>query len=1305
MAPRNTLILAEKPSVGRDLALAVKATQRGNGFFHGNGYTVSWAIGHLVTLPEPHQIQSQWKTWNLQDLPLLPTHWPLAVIPQTEPQFQIVRKLIQECQDIICATDAGREGELIFRYIYEVVNCKKPVRRLWISSLTQDAIQAGLRSLRPSRELDALADAARGRCQADWLVGMNYSRAYALTTQEPLFVGRVQTPTLAMVVLRDRQILEFKSEHYLVIEGRFESPGGPYSGGYLGEVSEVDQPQSAQPKRLSQSPEKVEPVLERIRRGLARVAAHEGKTVQQPPPLLYNLTELQRHANRIFGFSAARTLEIAQSLYEKHKLISYPRTESRYLSSSVAQTLPEVVDAIRAPYDPFLVEATGRAQLNRRFVDDAQVTEHHALIPTSHRCSPSSLPDGERKIYDLICRRLLSAWQPDYVTRVTTVITEVGSRDLFKTQGTTIQTLGWKTLDLKGKEQALEPVLPSGLNTGVSVKVVSVEALPKSTEPPARLTDATLLTGMETAGRTLEERELALAMSDSGLGTAATRAGIIEALLTRGYLEREGKSLLATPLGHRLIETVHPALKSPELTARWEMKLAEIQAGKRTLREFLAELEAELSARVVEIKCASPLSAPSPPSPRKATPPNQLPALLKKHFGFEAFREAQESVCRSVTEGRDVLLVMPTGAGKSICYQIPGIARGGTTLVVSPLLALIEDQVAKLKKLGFSAERIHSGCKREDSRRVCQSYLAGGLDFLFIAPERLGVPGFPALLKRRPPTLVAIDEAHCISQWGHDFRPDYRLLGERLKELRPAPVVALTATATPIVQEDICRQLGLRNEERFIQGFRRHNIGICIIELPPGERIHAIATLLKGADRLPAIVYAPTRKKAEEIQESLSSEFKADRYHAGMSPKARDSVQSKYLDGKLDVIVATVAFGMGIDKSNVRTVIHAAVPGSIEGYYQEIGRAGRDGLPSEAYLFHSYADLKTHEFFLEMNYPDVAKLRSIFQELGPEPKAKEIVRRKLRSLDLATFERSLEKLWINRGVLVDPEENMTKGDLDWEKAYVAQREQRQKQITQMMRLTTSSRCRMVDLVTHFGDRKDDGKSCGICDVCKPGSGGALQTTRTLSTIEQQWVARMMASLEGQNHQAAGRLFQEFSQSKPPLDRSFFEKLVTILERAGWIESREESFEKDGKSIQYRKLSLKDAGRRASHQELSSLKMSGYGGASPKSAKPRTRKKIPVDRKKTGRKTSASSGGFEKLRAWRLEQARRKGIPAFRILTDRVLYALCEREPRTENDLFEVSGLSRKVVAQYGSEILGILRGHLAQTDVKKASCV
>jgi RecQ family ATP-dependent DNA helicase len=668
-----------------------------------------------------------------------------------------------------------------------------------------------------------------------------------------------------------------------------------------------------------------------------------------------------------------------------------------------------------------------------------------------------------------------------------------------------------------------------------------------------------------------------------------------------------------------------------------------------------------------------------------------LKTLLKERFGFDRFRPTQEKVCEAVLKGEDVLLVMPTGAGKSLCYQLPGLARGGTTVVISPLLALIDDQVSKLKAMGLRAEQIHSGRSREDSRTSCIRYLQGELDFLFIAPERLAVRGFPEMLEKRKPTLVAIDEAHCISQWGHDFRPEYRKLGQRLERLRPSPIMALTATATPIVQEDIAVQLGMKNPRRFIQGFRRTNIAIRTHEVPPSSRGRAAVTLLKVEGRIPAIIYATTRKMAEEIADEVSKHFKAKAYHAGMTPNAREDVQTSFLAGKLDVIVATVAFGMGIDKSNVRTVIHAGLSGSVEGYYQEIGRAGRDGLPSEAILLYSYGDQKTHEFFFERDYPEVPELEKIYRKIQG-PIDRETLQSSLR-MDAESFEKALEKLWIHGGVMIAPDETISPGDAGWSKSYHTQRAHRQKSISQMLKFTETRQCRMVFFLDHFGDHEDLKEACGVCDRCNPSVESPGQFSRTLSESERGIAALILARLEEVGGQSVGRLFEDSRSS----DRKNFEAVLESLVQAGMVSIRAETFDKGSETISYRKASITAHGERAKGKDLEAvtLRESEWMGKIKKEKKSSGKSKAILRKQKEEPSSVPLSGDDsacqKKLKEWRLSKARELGVPAFRVFGDRVLRSLAVEKPRTLDELLNVRGLGPKLRDKYGAEILSILK--------------
>ena len=576
---------------------------------------------------------------------------------------------------------------------------------------------------------------------------------------------------------------------------------------------------------------------------------------------------------------------------------------------------------------------------------------------------------------------------------------------------------------------------------------------------------------------------------------------------------------------------------------------------------------------------------------------------------------------------------------------------------------------------------------------MLRAYLDGRLDFLFIAPERLAVPGFPEKLAERKPALVAVDEAHCISHWGHDFRPEYRMLRERLPQLRPAPVIALTATATPLVQRDIAEQLGIEKAGRYIHGFRRTNLALELCETPPSARDSATERLLRAPERRPAIVYAPTRKKAEILAKRLARHFPAAAYHAGMPARERDETQAAFLGGRLEAIVATIAFGMGIDKADVRTVVHTALPSSVESYYQEIGRAGRDGKESRAVLFHGFVDLRTHEHFLGRDYPEAAVLERVFRALSTrfEPRAE--LQRELR-MDPELLEKALEKLWIHGGAQIDADENTARGRDTWREPYEAQLRHKRAQLEQIRRFSESRGCRMVHLVRHFGDEDDSGEPCGLCDICAPGD------TRSLSlaapdAAQTANLARIVERLRERNGQPAGRLHREvFGEA---LERKAFEALIGALVRSGLAVEESDSFERDGEVISFARVRLTRAGLEADDAALARVRVARAVEPELKSRrKPKSHTRgrgAAGSPARTANGVAAEPDGalFVALQRWRNAEAKRRRIPAFRVMSDATLAGIATHKPRDERELLAVKGIGPALAAKFGEALLELVR--------------
>lgn len=597
-----TLVIAEKPSVARDIARVIGCKERGEGYYAGGAYRVTWAIGHLVALAEPEEIDERLKRWRRADLPILPEHIPLKVLPKTKKQYNLVKKLMKakECEGLVCATDAGREGELIFRYLYRMADCRKPFVRLWISSMTDEAIREGFASMKPGSAYDPLYESARCRSEADWLVGMNASRAFTLRYDALLSVGRVQTPTLGLLVRRHQEIAAFVPKDYWTVTADF----GGYTGLWLNEATKEKRVYSA---------EEAEAIAGKVRGKPAVVEKVEREAKKEWPPYLYDLTSLQRDANRLLGFTAKKTLETAQKLYEEHKLLTYPRTDSRHLPRDMVGKTRAAIQSLPDPYQGFKAPLlqSEKLPMPRLIFDDAKVSDHHAIIPTGKRASLEKLPPDARALYDLVARRLLAAFYPDYVYDAVRVLTRAEG-EAFESLGREVKQEGWKAVyaglqeerKKKKGDEAEDAALPP-LAEGEKRTAQKAQVKAEKTKPPAPHTDASLLAAMEHAGRTLEDEALRETMKKSGLGTPATRAAIIERLLQVGYAERKGRGISATEKGVRLIAVVPEDIASPETTGRWEKALSDIVTGEMEPERFLSGIR-RLSASLVESADTAP---------------------------------------------------------------------------------------------------------------------------------------------------------------------------------------------------------------------------------------------------------------------------------------------------------------------------------------------------------------------------------------------------------------------------------------------------------------------------------------------------------------------------------------------------------------------------------------------------------------------------------------------------------------------------------------------------------------------------
>jgi DNA topoisomerase-3 len=599
----KTLVIAEKPSVGRDLTRTLPGPfMKHEGYLESESHVVSWAVGHLVQLAEPDEYDPKYKKWRMADLPIVPDEFKLVVRDErSRKQFTVLSKLMRrsDVDVIVNACDAGREGELIFAWTYEKANARKPVRRLWLSSMTTAAIKQAFEALRPAEEFSRLEEAARSRSEADWIVGMNSTRAATIRLRSSfdgaVSLGRVQTPTLAILARREEEIRAFKPEPYWLVDADFEPVGGEPGRRYEGRFHAGANPRLA-------TAEEADGIVTAVRDQPGEITKLDKSTKKERPPLLYDLTSLQREANTRYGFSARRTLAAAQRLYEEHKALTYPRTNSRFLPTDMIGELKGIARLVGShrEYAKAAAYVTGLDLLPLgRVVNDAKVTDHHAIIPTNSDHRLDKMSDDDRRIFDLVARRFLAVFHPEAVFENTRLETTVASY-VFRTRGRLLVVPGWRgvygeeTAEERGSDddEGAAQLLPR-VSQGEDVRTLDVASAEKETKPPRRYSDASLLAAMETAGKLVDDEELREAMKDSGIGTPATRAAIIERLIDVGYVEREARALVCTEKGVNVVRFLgEHALTSPSLTGDWEKRLAGIEEGRESRERFMGDIAA-----------------------------------------------------------------------------------------------------------------------------------------------------------------------------------------------------------------------------------------------------------------------------------------------------------------------------------------------------------------------------------------------------------------------------------------------------------------------------------------------------------------------------------------------------------------------------------------------------------------------------------------------------------------------------------------------------------------------------------------
>lgn len=600
------LIITEKPSVAKDIAKVLNINRNRDGYMENNEYLITWCVGHLIQLAYPEAYDSKYKSWNINDLPIFPRQFKYMINPSTQKQYETVKSLMlrDDVEELVCATDAGREGQLIFGYVYVNAGCTKPVKRLWISSMTDEAIEEGFKHLKDNKDYFNLYLSARSRSEADWLVGINATRLFTVKYNQMLTIGRVQTPTLSLIVQRQKEIDNFISQPFYEVAADCEMFTATWFNKNGTRIDEL---------------EKAEEIAARCKDKEATVLKLKTKRATVERPLLYDLTELQRDGNKRYGYSAEQTLDAAQNLYEKYKLATYPRTDSRYLTKDMKTQIPGLLQNIKDGWKmdgtAYCVEKIVKQKINadKRVIDDSKVTDHHAIIvtPNIKNASNIKLPEREYNILKLIVARFITVFDKKQEYDQTDIEIQI-EKDKFKARGKKVVIPGWKEIEDimlgKAKDDGEEKEITVNLKEGDKLIPKEIKVLTKKTTPPKPYTEATLLTAMETAGKQIEDEKLREEMKSIGLGTPATRAGIIEKLISVGYIKRNKKNLVPTQNGVQLIEIVHEKLKKPDLTGEWESELSKIAKSEASSKDFIVDIKKYVSEIIKEGKISSTLN-------------------------------------------------------------------------------------------------------------------------------------------------------------------------------------------------------------------------------------------------------------------------------------------------------------------------------------------------------------------------------------------------------------------------------------------------------------------------------------------------------------------------------------------------------------------------------------------------------------------------------------------------------------------------------------------------------------------------